>query len=84
VVENPLWIASNQQNIVVNFRQEFTFSMHSNFFKEEMDKGIFYQPNHSRETQLHKKKIGGGRILLNRWVTNAVFVCGVRFWENIS
>jgi hypothetical protein len=31
-------------------------SMHSNFFQGQMDRGLFYWPNHSVETQLSNQE----------------------------
>jgi hypothetical protein len=33
LVQNPLWIASNQQNIVIKFHQDFMASARVNFPK---------------------------------------------------
>jgi hypothetical protein len=52
LVLNPLQIDYNQQNIVINFHQDFMTSMYSGFFQGQMDRGLFYWPNHFRETWL--------------------------------
>jgi hypothetical protein len=60
LVKNPLRIANNYQAIVVNFHQEFTARVHSNFFQGQTDGGLFYWPNLSAETRCpinsHKKR----------------------------
>jgi hypothetical protein len=56
LVQSPLWITNNQQNIVIHFHQDFVAGMHSYFFKVQVDRGLFYWPNHSRETPLSYQK----------------------------
>ncbi len=45
-----------QQNIAINFHQDFTASMHYDFYLEQMDRGLLYWPDHSGETQLFKQE----------------------------
>jgi len=54
VFENTTWIANNQRNILINLRQDFMASAHSDFFQGQMDRGLFYWPHHSGETHLSK------------------------------
>jgi hypothetical protein len=49
LVLNPLWIMNIQQNIVVNFHQDFEATKHSDFFQGQTDMGLFYWPNHSAD-----------------------------------
>jgi hypothetical protein len=51
-----LWITNNQQNIVINYHQDFVASMHTDFFKGQTDRGLFFWPNHSLETRLSKQE----------------------------
>jgi hypothetical protein len=51
-----LWIANNQQNIVINFHQDFVASTLSRFFQGQADMGLFYGPNCSWENSLPKKE----------------------------
>jgi hypothetical protein len=53
---NIFGLGSNQQNIVINFHQDFMASEHSNFFKGHTDKGQFYWPNHCGETLVLKQE----------------------------
>jgi hypothetical protein len=46
----------NQPTIVINFHQDFVATTHSDFFQGQADRGLFYMPNHSWETQLSKQK----------------------------
>jgi len=53
-----IWLSHScqqQQNIVVNFHQDFIASKHSNFFQGQTDRGLFYGPNHWWETRLSKE-----------------------------
>jgi hypothetical protein len=43
-------------DILVNFHQDFVASTHSDFFQGQTDRGLFYGPNHSRETRLYKQE----------------------------
>jgi hypothetical protein len=47
LVKNPLWVANNQRNFVVNFHQDIVASMYSDSFQGQTDGGLFYWPNHS-------------------------------------
>ncbi len=42
--------------IKVNFHQDFVASMHRDLFQGQMDRGLFYWPNLSGETQLSNKE----------------------------
>jgi hypothetical protein len=53
-----LWITSNQQNIFINFRQDFRASTRSDLFQGQTDLGyLFYWPNHSGKTRLSKLEV---------------------------
>ncbi len=43
-------------NTVVNFLKDFAADMHSDFFQGQMDRGLFYWPNHSWETRLSRQE----------------------------
>jgi hypothetical protein len=58
LVENPLWIADNQKNIVINIHQDFAASAHSNFFRGQTDWGLLCWSNNSGETWLCKQEEG--------------------------
>ncbi len=45
---NLLWSANNQSILVMNFHQDFTASMHRDFFQGETDGDLIYWPNHSK------------------------------------
>jgi hypothetical protein len=49
-----MWIANNQQNIVVIFHQDFVASMHSGICQGQMNRGLFYWSKQSGETWLSK------------------------------
>jgi len=49
LAKNPTWIASKQLTIVINFHQDLTASMHSNFFQGQTDRGLIYEFEHSGE-----------------------------------
>jgi hypothetical protein len=42
--------------IYVNFHQDFMDRKRNNFFQGQMDRGLFYWPNHVRETVLSKQE----------------------------
>ncbi len=48
-LKNPLYFANNQQNIVVNFHQDFMSSTDIDYFLVETDSGLFYWHNHFGE-----------------------------------
>ncbi len=52
LTKNPVWIASKQLTIVINFHQDLTASMHSNFFQGQTDRGLIYEPKHYGENWL--------------------------------
>ncbi len=57
LVYNPSWIANNQRNIVINLRQGFVASTHSDFNQGQTDTGLFYWPNITGKLSwLNKKK----------------------------
>jgi hypothetical protein len=56
LTKNPVWIASKQLTIVINFHQDLTASMHSNFFQGQTDRGLIYEPTHSKENWLLYKE----------------------------
>ncbi len=64
LVYNPSCIYDNQENAVISFHQDFAASTHCSFFQGQMDKGLFYQPNHSWETCLPKQE---GEVLVYLW-----------------
>jgi hypothetical protein len=43
-------------NTFVNFLQNHVASMRSDFFQGQMDRGLFYWPNHSWETRLSRQE----------------------------
>jgi hypothetical protein len=51
LAQNPLGITNNRQNIF-HFSQDFVANTHSDFFKGQTERGLFYLPNHSEKTQL--------------------------------
>ncbi len=40
-----MWITNYQQNIVINFHQDFAASMLRGFFQGQTDRDLFYRPN---------------------------------------
>ncbi len=52
VFKKSLVIADNQWNNVIKFHQDFTASIHSNYFQGQTDRGISYWPNYSVKTRL--------------------------------
>ncbi len=55
LVQNPLWITNNKQNIV-NLHQDFMDRVHSDFFQGQTIRGPFYWPKHTAETGLSKAR----------------------------
>ncbi len=53
-----LMYRQHEQNIVINFHQDFVDSIHSDFFQGQTDRGLYYWPNqyHSVESQLSKQE----------------------------
>ncbi len=49
VVQNPMRIGNNQQNMLVSFLQDSIASMCSDFFQGQADRSLVYWPNHSGE-----------------------------------
>jgi hypothetical protein len=52
-----MWITNNQQNIVVDFHQDFMASTHSDFYQGQMNMALLYWPHHSEKTWLSNQEI---------------------------
>jgi hypothetical protein len=49
---NPSWISNNQRAIAINFYWDFVAGTNSDIFEGQMDMGIIYRPDLSKEAWL--------------------------------
>jgi len=56
LVFNSLQITNNQQNIVVDFHQDFEARTHVNFVWGQVDRGLLYWLNHSGNTIVQTRR----------------------------